>query len=262
MSNQGLFGGRSKKKSARDHLERSNARCDGQEPGASIKKFDPKKHSILGEGKNAERARNGWVVLIDEIDKAESDVPNGLLEALGAGSFKPLECDRVTIDETLPPPLIVITTNEERMLPDAFVRRCVVLHLTIPTNQDVLKAMLVDRGRVHFKDKTNDAVLEKGADILIRDRQEAINRNAKPLPGQAEYLDMIRAVIHQHPGNSKRSLEEQTALLEVVANFIVKKSVDMQSEESAELAAQEPVEDIQSESDGSTKASTKTKGTK
>jgi MoxR-like ATPase len=78
-----------------------------------------------GPKENARRMKNGWVVLIDEIDKAESDVPNGLLEALGAGQFTPEGYEQaVTI--TGVPPLIIITTNEERVLPDAFVRRCLV----------------------------------------------------------------------------------------------------------------------------------------
>ena len=66
--------------------------------------------------------KNGVVVLIDEIDKADSDVPNGLLEALGEGSFQP--------DGNLPrvhmgavAPLIIITSNRERSLPAAFMRR-------------------------------------------------------------------------------------------------------------------------------------------
>jgi MoxR-like ATPase len=66
---------------------------------------------------------NGCLVLIDEIDKAEADVPNGLLEALGAGSFHPQGCTE-PVKATGIAPLVVITTNEERALPDAFVRRC------------------------------------------------------------------------------------------------------------------------------------------
>ncbi|MEJ2229374.1 MAG: AAA family ATPase, partial [Alphaproteobacteria bacterium] len=60
--------------------------------------------------------QKGVVALIDEIDKADSHVPNGLLEALGAGSFKPFGLsERVVSDGRSP--LIVITTNDERRLP-------------------------------------------------------------------------------------------------------------------------------------------------
>ena len=77
--------------------------------------------------------RNGRVVLIDEIDKAEPDVPNGLLEALGGGQFTPLgRKEPVEAQDAFP--LVVITTNEERALPAAFVRRCLILHLKPPTD--------------------------------------------------------------------------------------------------------------------------------
>ena len=77
----------------------------------------------------------GVVLLLDEIDKADSSVPNGLLEALGSGRFDApgypdgvVRNDRVT-------PLVIVTTNEERALPDAFLRRCLVLHLKLPTER-------------------------------------------------------------------------------------------------------------------------------
>jgi MoxR-like ATPase len=78
--------------------------------------------------------KNGRVVLIDEIDKADTDVPNGLLEALGAGHFSPQgRAEPVCIVE--PFPLVVVTTNEERVLPAPFVRRCFVLHLGLPDDR-------------------------------------------------------------------------------------------------------------------------------
>lgn len=70
------------------------------------------------------------VVLLDEIDKADPDVPNDLLEPLGLYRFRTLQNKTV---EAGTPPLIVITTNEERELPKAFLRRCVVHVLPQPT---------------------------------------------------------------------------------------------------------------------------------
>ena len=93
----------------------------------------------------------GSVVLIDEIDKAEPDVPNGLLEALGNGQFTPQGFGRPVVASGIPP-LVVITTNEERTLPDAFIRRCLVLHLDLPKEPDKLIAKLVERGKTHFGD--------------------------------------------------------------------------------------------------------------
>ena len=74
-------------------------------------------------------AAKGSVLLIDEIDKADADLPNGLLETLGNGGFMvPYFDDPVCMHQAATPPLVVITTNEERELPDAFLRRCLVLH--------------------------------------------------------------------------------------------------------------------------------------
>jgi MoxR-like ATPase len=143
-------------------------------------------------------ANNGCVVLIDEIDKADSDVPNGLLEALGAGEFTPEGCERVQVGHRTP--LVIVTTNEERALPDAFVRRCLVLRLDVPTG-DSLKQYLIERGRAHFRriDERDDAfagreidesLLGMAAEMLVADR----NAGMTPLPGLAEYLDLLRAV--------------------------------------------------------------------
>lgn len=177
------------------------------------------------EGKNKERSDNGWVVLIDEIDKAESDVPNGLLEALGSGGFQPMGCTgRVEMSD--PPPLIVITTNEERILPDAFVRRCVVLHVTLPDvvkQKDAFINLMTQRGKSHFE-SMDEGVLKKAAEILARDRSDAIAKKLQPKPGQAEYLDLLRAV-----ERNESEADKQLAILDTVANYIVRKPFEMQN---------------------------------
>ena len=166
---------------------------------------------------------NGCLVLIDEIDKAEADVPNGLLEALGAGSFHPQGCTE-PVKATGIAPLVVITTNEERALPDAFVRRCLVLHLRLPSNPRKLAEHLIERGRAHFRRHNPPAsatVLQRAAELLIADREIARENHWLPLPGQAEYLDLVRAVITR-----ERTAEAQEALMEKVAEFVLKKHPD------------------------------------
>jgi MoxR-like ATPase len=137
-------------------------------------------------GKGCDPA-NGRVVLIDEIDKADSDLPNGLLEALGAGRFTPQGFTAVQMQD--PAPLVIVTTNEERVLPDAFVRRCLVLHLSLPESESELTDLLVKRGREHFSG-IEQQLLEKAATLLVGDRRQA----SSPKPGQAEFLDLLRAV--------------------------------------------------------------------
>ena len=171
-----------------------------------------KNHCSLPPFDDGMDPENGRVVLIDEIDKADSDLPNGLLEALGSGRFTPHGCTPVVMHD--PAPLVIVTTNEERMLPDAFLRRCLVLHMSLPSNDDALRELLVRRGQHHFPQISEDLLFE-AANLLIEDRRGA----STPKPGQAEFLDLLRAV---------RKLVEQEVdtaenLLKKVAGYTLKK---------------------------------------
>lgn len=139
--------------------------------------------------------QQGSVLLIDEIDKAEADLPNSLLETLGNGAFPvPWLDSPVGLSEGTQSPLVVITTNEERELPAAFLRRCLVLHLELPKERDDLIVWLVKRGGEHFK-ACAESVRFLVAEQLVRDRANASDRGLYK-PGQAEYLDILRALVH------------------------------------------------------------------
>ena len=168
------------------------------------------------------------MVLIDEIDKAEADLPNGLLEALGAGEFTPLgQHQPVKVAGEFP--LVIITTNEERVLPNAFIRRCLVLHLKLPEDDKALLDYLVSRAQVHFpraaKVEKSAELFQKAAELLVKDRRAAIDRHVSPLPGQAEYLDLIRAVLDLEPDSPAAQLK----LLETVAAFALRKHEEIRS---------------------------------
>jgi len=155
----------------------------------------------------------GAVLLIDEIDKADPSVPNGLLDALGNERFD----TPVGVVTAKCRPLVVITTNEERALPDAFLRRCLVLPLALPTARDELLALLVARGKAHDAG-WDTRVLWRAAELLADDRAALANLDLA-LPGTAEYLDLLRAVTVQLPGD----IPAQLALLEKVARFALRK---------------------------------------
>ncbi|MDX1653773.1 MAG: MoxR family ATPase [Candidatus Competibacteraceae bacterium] len=72
--------------------------------------------------------RQPSVVLIDEIDKAPRDFPNDLLNVLYQHEFHVPELDR-TVGRQGPPPVLVITSNSERRLPEPFLRRCIFHHI-------------------------------------------------------------------------------------------------------------------------------------
>lgn len=186
-------------------------------PGAREQaKLSEAMEPIQNDGGSWER---GSVFLLDEIDKAEPEVPNGLLEVLGNRAFTPKGYGgSVCANETLP--LVIITTNEERALPDAFLRRCLVLRLQLPREEKLLKEVLMERGQVHFPE-AGRAVLQKAADLLYDHRSKAMAARITPLPGQAEYLDLLRAVLKLADGE-----EEQKKMLDVVAQFTLEKNVD------------------------------------
>ena len=130
-----------------------------------------------GENTSASRA----VVLLDEIDKAEPDVPNNLLVPLGALTFLVEETgQRVRAEE---PPLVFLTTNDERDLPPAFVRRCVELKIPSPTAEQ-----LITVGQAHFGE-VPEGLLNRVADLFGADEG-----SGNP-PSTAEYLDTVRACI-------------------------------------------------------------------
>ena len=139
--------------------------------------------------------QKGTVLLVDEIDKGEADVPNGLLEALGNGRFTVgLTGQVVERQDGQPAPLVIITTNDERELPAAFLRRCLVLTLALPQG-GALVDHLLKLGRLHFPAlaDAHDGVLKSAAEMLVDDRQQAHDAGVYQ-PGPAEYLDLLRAM--------------------------------------------------------------------
>lgn len=167
-----------------------------------------------------------YVVLIDEIDKTDPSVPNGLLEALGQGTFPVLrDKNVVSLNRGVPAPLIIITTNDERELPGAFVRRCLVYPILLENTEAGLKGWLKQRGRTHFPD-LSEQLLEETATLVWKDRTAA-QELGLVAPGQAEYLDLLRAVRELRKDDSER-LE----LLEVIADFALKKHPELYDEGS------------------------------
>lgn len=131
--------------------------------------------------------KNGCVLLIDEIDKADIALANGLLEVLGNRRFAvpPLGC--TVSSDVHPSPLVVMTSNDSRSLPPALLRRCVVLVIKLPED---LQAHLVALGKTHFQD-LDDEVLNLAAEQIIQDRK-ACAETAHT--GLAEYLDLLGAL--------------------------------------------------------------------
>ena len=126
------------------------------------------------------------VVLLDEIDKADPDVPNNLLVPLGSFHFLIDESGRTVTLDPKNKPLIIITTNGERELPAAFLRRCVELHIPPADEQ-----RLLDIAEAHFKGKPRTD-LSATLDVIKQARPDGFAEDALPSP--AEFIDTIRAI--------------------------------------------------------------------
>ena len=127
------------------------------------------------------------ILLIDEIDKADLDFANNLLVPLGSRQFGIEETGdliKLATEEEMTAPLVVITSNRERELPVAFVRRCIVLTIEELRNED-----LIDLARKTFHRAEDEAVDDwlQIAAILrdVRGREQV---------SPAEFLDSVRAI--------------------------------------------------------------------
>ena len=169
---------------------------------------------------NWDQKTGGVVLLLDEIDKADPDVPNGLLESLGNRRFSvPYFQDPICCNPAAEPPLVVITTNEERELPAAFLRRCLVLHMALPEGEEQLQDFLIGRGKAHFGARLSHKVLAEAARQLARERGQEAN-DALVRPGQAEYLDLLNALLEV----AEATEADQLRQLEVIKGFALIKN--------------------------------------
>ncbi|MEU7477838.1 MoxR family ATPase [Lentzea sp. NPDC042327] len=137
-----------------------------------------------------ERRRPGAVVLIDEIDKADPDVPNSLLVPLADRLFTVTDLSEAREVREVADPrcLIVITSNQERELPPAFVRRCVV-HELEPHDEPTLRKIAeshVGRDRRY----PLDHLIRK-----LQDARKQARADQRRQPSTAEFIDAIRACL-------------------------------------------------------------------
>ncbi|MFF3871944.1 AAA family ATPase [Streptomyces sp. NPDC001978] len=153
----------------------------------------PHRHDPL-ERLYREHHTKGAVVLIDEIDKADPDVPNSLLVPLGSQEFTVAETGTAVCREPgVGKLLVIITTNGERELPQAFVRRCVTYALPTPTPEKLVRI-----ARLHLAcdsvepDPPTLKLAGALAEELMQARQDQAGRRER-LPSTAEYLDALRA---------------------------------------------------------------------
>lgn len=161
------------------------------------------------------------VVLIDEIDKADTAVPNGLLECLGNMGFKsPHLAKPVSLKKGAAPPLVIITTNRERELPLAFLRRCLVHEMEFPKTEERALELLTFRTRTRWgEEQVEDDILRQVVEGLWKQRESS---KGMWQPGAAEFLDLIKVLVELHPGDP----EEQRKAIDEYQKFTFEKIAD------------------------------------
>ncbi|MHC4391794.1 MAG: AAA family ATPase [Planctomycetota bacterium] len=131
------------------------------------------------------RSEEQVVLLIDEIDKADIEFPNDLLQELDEMTFDIVETgEQVTAKNR---PVVLITSNAEKELPDAFLRRCVFHYIAFPDAS--LMAQIV---RVHFpqiEERLLEVCLRKF--FWLRGIDEVRKK-----PSTSELLDWVKVLVH------------------------------------------------------------------
>lgn len=124
------------------------------------------------------------VLLIDEIDKADLEFPNDLLWELDKMEFYINET-KETI-KTKHRPIVIITSNAEKELPDAFLRRCIFHYIEFPDAEKMEEII-----KVHFDD-VDEKLCEKAMEAFYEIREM---RDVQKKPSTSELLDWLQALI-------------------------------------------------------------------
>jgi MoxR-like ATPase len=170
------------------------------------------------------------VMLIDEIDKADADVPNALLEVLGNRSFTPP--GHLPVRCFAHEPLVLITTNEDRDLPPAFLRRCVVLNLQPSDASEAdFCAWLCERAKAHAQLRwlgEGDASPMRYAAKQVWADRDVAKKGGLGSVGLAEFLDLLHAINQLADASTERA----HALIDELSRYaLVKQRSDNQRRE-------------------------------
>lgn len=137
----------------------------------------------LGKMGEAFESEDQVVLLIDEIDKADLEFPNDLLWELDQMEFYIHETKRTVRAKHRP--IVIITSNAEKELPDAFLRRCIFHYIEFPDTKLMREIIFT-----HF-DEIEENLLQNAMDVFyaIRDK-----RDIRKKPSTSEFIDWINAL--------------------------------------------------------------------
>jgi MoxR-like ATPase len=126
------------------------------------------------------------VLLIDEIDKADIEFPNDLLQELDRMEFHVYETNETV--KAAERPIVVITSNNEKELPDAFLRRCFFHYIRFP-DRDTMTEII----EVHFPG-IQKMLVSRALDLFYEVREVP---GIKKKPSTSELLDWLKLLLHE-----------------------------------------------------------------
>ena len=144
---------------------------------------DIAKYIKLGKLGEAFDSEEQVVLLIDEIDKADLEFPNDLLWELDQMEFYIHETKRTV--KAKQRPIVIITSNAEKELPDAFLRRCIFHYIDFPS-QELMEEIV----KVHFPD-VEENLLKNAMEVFYNIRTI---RDIRKKPSTSELIDWINAL--------------------------------------------------------------------
>ena len=156
------------------------------------------------------------VLLIDEIDKADIEFPNDLLLELDPMEFHVYETGETV--QARHRPIIVITSNNEKELPDAFLRRCFFHYIRFP-EQETMEAIV----RVHYPDLKKD-LLSVALEMFFELREVP---GLKKRPSTSELLDWIKLLVAEEIPPEALSAEDQRKLIPPLYGALLKNEQDI-----------------------------------
>jgi len=131
------------------------------------------------------------VVLIDEIDKAPRDLPNDVLNEIESMSFAVRETGQTFTADQSYRPILVLTSNSEKNLPDAFLRRCVFYNIDFPEPGDLKRIV---QGRLQLTPDFTPEMLDHAIHRFVEIRKMAL----KKTPATAEFLAWVQILDRMH----------------------------------------------------------------
>jgi MoxR-like ATPase len=156
------------------------------------------------------------VLLIDEIDKADIEFPNDLLQELDRMEFFVYETGETV--KAAKRPLVMITSNNEKELPDAFLRRCFFHYIKFP-DPETMKAIV----EVHFPDLKGRLVAE--ALKIFYDMREVPGLKKKP--STSELLDWLKLLLNEDIGPETLRESDPRKLIPPLHGALLKNEQDV-----------------------------------